>query len=483
MAILALFVVESGWIALSARYPMAFDEGYHLGLIKLFSHQWSPILLHQPPGPAALGPVTRYPSFLYHWLMSFPYRWLHLWLGEQVTVIALRFMNITFFAAGLVLFRRLLLKTKAQAGVVHVTFLFFVLVPIVPLLAGEINYDNLLMVILPLNLLMALRFRDELLKKRLHPGLLIATFSLALLGSLVVFPYLPILTAITVYLVYLLWKFAKLPRRKLGRDIGNAWRIIPQWRQIALVALLAVSVGLFIESYGVNLVRYRNITPSCDQVLGLERCMSYGPWARNYQYSLEPKPANASNDPLVFLAGWLQGMFLRSFFAINGPGDPDSYQNKPPLLLISITAVAVFTFGLFLVARRWRSILPHDPALEFLLFVSIVYIVSLVGVNYHGYLQFGRLLAINGRYLLLVILPIMLSIGIAYQQYLGERRQALLLAVVFLLFLQGGGALTFIYDSNSNWYWPNDRFALRINQDAQKAIHPFMLGKPRLGFW
>jgi hypothetical protein len=483
VATLVLLIIESVWIALSARYPMAFDEGYHLGIIKIFAHQWSPLILHQPPGPAPFGDLTRYPSFLYHWLMSFPYRLLHIWLSDQTTIIAMRCINIAFFAAGLVLFRELLLKTKASRGVVHVTLLFFVLVPIVPLLAGQINYDNLLMLVLPLNLLMVVRFREELLKKRLRPGLLLSTFSLALIGALIVFPYLPILTAITLYLLYLLWNFARLPRHKLWRDVRKSWRIIPRAQKIAVAALFLMSTGLFVETYGINLVQYHDITPQCGQVLSVQQCMSFGPWARNYHYAQDVaahgRPHNYSKNPLVFLGGWVQGMFMRSFFTINGPDGPEPYQNFRPLPLISFAAMATLCIGILLLWRFRRDIFSKDPVLIFLLFVSFAYIVALLGKNYYGYNEYGRLVAINGRYLLLVILPIMLAVGMAYRQFLSVGRQALILGLVFLIFLQGGGAITFIVQSNAAWYWPHDAFALRLNKRAQKVIWPLTFDWPK----
>jgi hypothetical protein len=152
-------------------------------------------------------------------------------------------------------------------------------------------------------------------------------------------------------------------------------------------------------------------------------------------------------------------------------------------LIITVAVVTVFGLGLYLVVRYSRSIFPHDPPLQFLLFVSAVYIVSLLGKNYYDYLQFGRLLAINGRYLFFAILPIMVAMGMAYARFLHGRSRGVAAIVVLLCFLQGGGALTFIYDSNANWYWPNDSFALHINRDAQKVTKLFIIGKPRPKFW
>src|SRR6185369_13463896 len=38
VGVLAFFVFEALWVTFSALYPMAFDEDFHFGLIKLYSH-------------------------------------------------------------------------------------------------------------------------------------------------------------------------------------------------------------------------------------------------------------------------------------------------------------------------------------------------------------------------------------------------------------------------------------------------------------
>ena len=78
--ILTVFVLQALWFALSALYPMAFDEEVHFGIINIYAHQWSPFLAGQPAGADSFGAIARDPSYLFHYLMSFPYRLL-----EQIT--------------------------------------------------------------------------------------------------------------------------------------------------------------------------------------------------------------------------------------------------------------------------------------------------------------------------------------------------------------------------------------------------------------
>ena len=131
--ILIVFVIEASWIALSAKYPQAFDENFHFGLIKIYAHYWLPFLTTQPPHADAYGAVARDPSYLYHYLMSFPYRLINLFVkGQTVQVIILRFINIGFFAFGLVLFRKILLKVGTSKALTNLILTLFILSRLFP---------------------------------------------------------------------------------------------------------------------------------------------------------------------------------------------------------------------------------------------------------------------------------------------------------------------------------------------------------------
>src|ERR1019366_5807076 len=119
--VLAFFAFESIWIAVSAAYPQAFDENFHLGLIQIYSHHWLPFLSGQPPHAYIYGVVARDPSYLYQYLMSFPYRFIALFTHRQIIqVILLRFINIGLFGIGLVLFRRILLRVGISRALANI---------------------------------------------------------------------------------------------------------------------------------------------------------------------------------------------------------------------------------------------------------------------------------------------------------------------------------------------------------------------------
>jgi hypothetical protein len=472
VAILILFIMQALWIALSAGYPQPFDENTHFETIQLYAHHWTPFFA-QPTGADHLGAVARDPSYLYHYLLSFPYRIFAHWVHNQAAqIFFLRLFSIGFFATSLVLFRKVLQKTRASNGLINVTLLFFVLVPVVPFLAGQLNYDNLLMLFAAATLLLTLQFTGKLQKGQLNIAHLLVLLAVGMLGTLVKFEFLPIFIAIILWVVYVLFRFGWRDLKKLRR----ALRVSAHRSLVIASTLFVVALGLFCQRYGVNLWRYGTPVPRCEQVLSLEQCDANGTWHRNHYAALHPTPA--SHNPLGYMVSWQVRMFLTSFYVRSGGVNPHAqYINVGPYPIIGGTASIVFVVGLILFLRYWRDIFRRYQAIVFLLFVSIFYCAVLWLHLYNDYLRMGQKFGINGRYLFPIILPVMLAVGLGFQRFLTRRPafKPILLSVVFLLFLQGGGVLTFIVASNKYWYWPDNRLSAKINHVAQKVAKPLII--------
>ena len=72
--LLVIFVVQAFWIALTGRFPMAFDERTHLGIIEYYANHLNPFGSYQAPELNQYGLIIHNPSYIYHYLMSFPWR-------------------------------------------------------------------------------------------------------------------------------------------------------------------------------------------------------------------------------------------------------------------------------------------------------------------------------------------------------------------------------------------------------------------------
>lgn len=457
--IVLFFVLEAVWIALSGRYPMAFDEDFHLGVIQLYAHHISPFWSGHPAGADALGPVARDPSYLYQWLMSFPYR-------ISSNVIFLRFINIGLFAAGLPLYRRLLLRTGASRAITHFCLALFVLIPIVPLLAAQINYDNLFLPLTALSLLLALNVNEQLSHKRVSLRSLLWLATVLTLTCLVKYAFLPIALVIAVYLLI-----------NLRRNYHGARRT-PVSRPVLwlLTGLFVVSLGLFTQRYGVNLVRYHKPVPSCDEVLSVRQCSAYGPWSRDYQYS-QIKPAETTDSPLVFSADWFYGMWLRTFFAVDGP--TTTFATRGPFIMPAIGAIVFSVSALAATIMAWRQVWRRYDRRVLGLFIAAtaVYTAALWVDGYRSFLQTGQPVALNGRYLLPVMPMVLVILALGANVYLRSRQQLklALAGLALICMLWGGGALTYVLRSSDSWYWPDSPLK-GANHFVQDNVGPLVPG-------
>lgn len=476
--IFGFFIFEALWFAFSAIYPMAFDEDFHFGLIRLYSHHWLPFLSNQPAGADQFGAVARDPSFLYHYLMSFPYRLINLFTHNQTTqVIWLRLLNVVMFTGSLWLFRKVLLRVKASPALANVALALFVLIPIVPELAAHINYDNFFMVLVPLLCLSSFSLLEGFKRRSINAAALLSFVVLALASTLVKYAGLPIILAAVVFLLVQLGVHYKGHFAELWPGVKKGFATTPRsLLGVLLVPLLVLSV-FFVQRYGVNLAQYKNPVPDCGDILTAEQCNQYGPWARDHNYTLS-RPSDFQANPVSYLGTWLGGMWKRLFFTINGNVPVGRYANKPGSPLPSWSAVALAAVVLVTMIAWWRKLYRGNVLLGFTLAISLFYILVLWLNGFGDYDRVGHAVAINGRYLLPVLLLLAVAggraISLTLQKYSIGYAKPFLAAVVILLWLNGGGIFGFMVRSDSRWYWPNATVQ-KVNKTAHNLIDPLVI--------
>lgn len=471
-------VFEGVWIALSSDYPMAFDEDFHLGIIKIYSEQWLPFLAGQPEGANSLGALATDPSYLFHYLMSFPYRLVALFTDSlPAQVIFLRLINVALIAAAVVVFRKVLLRAGTSPALVNVAALLFALVPSVALLAGQINYDNLLLLALAWVCWLVLRMTEDIQRREVNPKTFVLLAVALMLSSLIKYAFLPIALAVVIYVLFVVWRAFRGRWAELWSAIQKGYRAISPKLKVGLAALFLLSAGLFAQRYGMNMINYGHPVPGCGEVIGAEACMEYGPWGRNHRYA-GSKPDWIDTNPVSYTWLWLQGMHYRMFFVIDGP---PQHTNYPPAPLPSATAVVILIFGtLALVFYGWRA-LKGRPFLVFILLATIIYTGVLWAENYSQFTETGRPVAINGRYFIPLLLPMAAVFGRVLAEAfkpLGRGAKTWLAAAAILLFLQGGGVFSFILRSDEAWYWPNQA-VISANETAQKILDPLIFEGPK----
>lgn len=456
LVVMAIFSLQALWIALTAAYPMAFDEDFHFGLIKLHADQlWLPFFANQPNGADMYGAVVRDPSYFYQYLMAFPYRLIATFISDEMTqIVLLRLVNIGLFAGAIILFRKVLLKLNVSRALAHSILFFFVLIPIVPLLAGQINYDNLLILFVAWACLLALLYIEDIQSGRLPLKSAALLIIVCLLASITKYAFLPLLAASVIFLAgYTFWQF----RHRLSQLRSNCMRQLreaPRLKLIVIAAFLLLSAALFAERYGINAVVYKSPTVNCADVLNEERCMQSELWERNYTY-IQSKPQDFTPMNVVdYSVEWFYGMWYRLFFTINGNTADQRYQSYPPLPLPSLTAVVIGACGGLATLFYWRRLFAGNPQRLFIVVVIITYVGTLFYKNYSVYVNTGVPVALNGRYLLLVMIPVMAIIGLSLSRLFRRALHAKSIAVFVatLLFVNGGGIISFLLYSDDAWY-------------------------------
>jgi hypothetical protein len=250
--------------------------------------------------------------------------------------------------------------------------------------------------------------------------------------------------------------------------------------KIGLILAIIISLGLFAQRDVVNLVKYHAVEPNCAIVLSIKQCSNYPPWLADYgrhiQVLQHQVPAPSKNI-FWYSANWIYWMWYRLFFAVNGP--QTSFENFPPLPFPSAIAAIIAIFGLAGVFINRKALFSSNPYTFFMLLASGFYLLALVIQGYITYQNTGVLENMNGRYLLPILLLVIALFGKAFSIALIKSPTAKLViaGIVVVLFLQGGGLITFIARSNQTWDWPNSK-VIRINNAARKVTNRLVIHGP-----
>ncbi|MDO8336616.1 MAG: DUF2142 domain-containing protein [Candidatus Saccharibacteria bacterium] len=481
--IVIFFLLQTIWIAFSGIYPMLFDEEYHLGIIDIYSRQISPFIQVQPPEAAFHGDITRYGSYLFHYIMSVPYSLItHFTHDLQTTVIAMRLICIGFVIAGLFVFRAFLLRAGLTKSLTHLAIGFFTLIPLVPFAYSQINYDSLAFLMIALIFYLALRAVEKTDKQALWIILLLSTSSLA---SLVKFTILPIAFANVLFVFIVLWRKSG---SKMFKKLFVQFKKLPKLPLILSLLLLFIGIGLFTERYGVNIVQYHAIEPKCDRIHSDEECVQYTVWRRDNKWKQNNDMIGLKRDnPLVYTATYwaphIYGDYTVTAAFVYPPGQSPQIRYLPTKMQASAGAPilragswAILVVSVIVLALTWRK-LPNRKLRYMVALTVLIYATSLWVRNYTDYLHIGAGTAAQGRYFIPLMIPMLAIVGLAFRHILKRMRyQAAFLVVCLLLLSQGGGIATYILYSNSNWYWENGRQTINsVNQSARNTLKLFIV--------
>ena len=466
--IIAFFLLESLWVVFSFNYPIVYDEKFHFDIIKIYTHQFSPIIFDQPPSYDYLRDLTHEGSKLYHYLMSWPLRFGELFTSSQtIQIIYLRILNTIMAAAGLVVFARLFRRINVRQSYINTALLVFVLIPLVPMVAATVNYDNMLFLLTALYVSLCVRLLQN--HKKITGHQYVNLISLGCLASLVKFTFLPVFLASLIYLGVFL---GKTHGRKALTYLTSSIRETKKSLLAASFLILFITGGLFSMTYIQNTIRYGRPDPTCQETMTLERCLASGVVARNEQARVTKNQRPTMSLP-DYTQLWFKNMIYGSTFSPAYTTDNKNVAGSPLPIVYGLVFFGSIT-GVLTLLYAWRG-LRKDRSWQFLALITAVLFVSVYLFNVRGYYAIHNAFANQPRYLLsmlpFLLIMIVASVGYVLRKWRWPKVAAL--AAVLLLLSQGGGIATHILRSEDNWYWQNSR-VIQVNHAAKKVLSPLI---------
>lgn len=471
--VVILFTVNAVWATSSFIYPMVFDEYAHFGMTKIYSQQWSPFISEQPPEASLFGDITRDPSYLYSYLLSFPYRLFNLFIkSETGLIIVLRLVNVSLVVLAIFLYKKLFLSWGISPRSVNFVIFAFVSTMIIPLIAAHINYDNLMFTMSAIFLILGTNIISNKGKFFTQSTLFI---SIGLLTSIVKHNFLPIFVVTLFYVAGTTWY---KNRRCLKKWISLVWSNRPNNLIVAsLIILVILSSGLFLERHGQNLIRYHTVAPTCDKIQPVEVCKNFGPWYRNRNNLLNKSPDVLYGNPLSFTQHWTSKI-MRGYFApfSHTPTQVVS-EHEPfgPIVRKAISpsqivfAYLVLFIGSFSVLIYFKKLWAKIYIRLAILIISI-YLIVLWLFNYQLYQKLGVAQAIQARYTYPILLLIFIVFVEAFKYLIQSERQRKAILMLFIVFfVWGGGIIGYQIRADENWYWQNTT-VITINKRIQNLL-------------
>jgi hypothetical protein len=242
------------------------------------------------------------------------------------------------------------------------------------------------------------------------------------------------------FIVFVLWLAYSISARK--RLVLSFNRI-----NVVLAAILLISSVLFLDLYGVNVVRYRHLIPQCPQIKTPDVCTLFKD-RRPLYHSLDIRQLwndrEVIPNPFSYLFNFWLLQMLGSIWGII------SHNSYVPWLSISLHGLLIL-WAAICVIRYWKL---GDRVPTVLLLVLLSYIGFVLLMNYWSELHFDfRHFGVQGRYLS-PVLGILITLMINYFLRIPSlflRRMTLSLALI-VYFAGGIGLFIFRYSQVFS-YW------------------------------
>ncbi len=386
------FLIQAVYIATTIKYNIASDEFYHYELIKIYKNKDNllPFITEQTEH-FGLRDITRYPSYLYHYLLGNLFKIPNL-QNQETENLLLRSINILLNLGTLGVFLKIMNNLTKSKWVKALSLLMLTNTLMYVFISMGINYDNLVNLLAMLLIYLLIKFiKEEQIKYFIY---FCITGAFAMLTKFSVGPLLMPAGLIMLYELYLNLKKKKNKKRYL-----NELKALTTLHKSLLIILLILSGGLFLERYGINLIKYKTIKqPSCDKIHTVEQCMESGVYKRNKSRLelLKKEPWRDDFTLWEFTKNWSVNMMRRTYgMMVHKWLHPNEEALKGITLIFILSALYFLTY--FDLHKKKLKLYIFLTSLFYTLF--LFYFVNFREQKKYGYLG----LAVQGRYIFPVL--------------------------------------------------------------------------------
>lgn len=455
----------AAWIAITARVGMVFDERWHLDSIAVHAAHPFPWFSEDAP-QEGVGAISRSSSYLYHYVLSFPERWMaDAGLAEPDRVIVLRLLTVAMHVGALLCMIAAVRAAGVSGTVANLAGVAYAALPVTPFLAAQVNYDSAMLLATAACGWVVVH---QWTRARVTWLGVLGAAALGLAAVLTKFHAAPIVLVLLGFLVLAIVRGRAMPLLPTSRGARIA---------LGLVALgLLVAVALCVERYVLNIAAFGSPSPDCAAVLDSMRCSTYDVWLRNQEAdaAFPDTPLSLGTAAQFFFDVWVPRLmlYLQAVWFWHAPPVVST------IVTVAIPIAVIATLALALVAAptapRRRALLP-------LVASSVLYLAILCWHNYGDWRAFGEPLGVQGRYLLPAVVPIVaLAMHGAADSLRRSRAAAPILAVAavaMLLLATQGGAAAFIVSAQGSWYEPGGRF-VGLADNVQRLVDALVVLVP-----
>jgi len=391
------------WVGLTSYFSFTTpyghppDEVYHIRLSQEYKRP-SVFVIKDRPDLVSNNIISGNPN-LYHFIQG------------KVLIFTnnyndFRFLRLFNFFLGLIFFIACIKTINLYTNNIftRIIFLFLITNTVMILYTfGAVSYDN------PINLLAIFSFYYfyQLTKNNNHKSF-INFLLISVVGSLIKFTYIPL------FLIQLFYIFLSYFREKKILLLINTLKV-----NTLLTLLLVFLFSILISFYGLNLIRYKSLTPSCDQVLNYEMCQLDPATKISQEINLEEKIKPNFSNFYAYGFSWIRLMVERSF----GIFSHNSILPNPEW--ISFLTLIIIFYSFIIVKQLNNKFDKH------LIYISLTYVLILFIKNYSGFLLTGvNSVAVQGRYIFPIVFPLYYLFS---KSIFGILRNKILVLVFFLL--------------------------------------------------